>query len=413
MILLAVECLIFAFSLWLGLYLFSRNLADVRLRLAGLGLAAYAMGLALDLLLPYAGQDLAPQLQNWQRPFLILPALCWLGLLIVLLPGETSWRERLRQQRRPYAIILTATIFFGLGIGFIFFPLAWLPRGWVLPSIGLDLLLLGSTIAFLDAFNEGEALLPHLLHSLADATVTAFIFGGQVVLVMAISTGVTFSMLVLLLTITAAAILVQTFSNTFQAVLDRVVFVRFPQVRNTRADLRLEASIAPRMHNTSHLDTLDEDEFVRLTRRALGHMGNLPKLAANPLTQLPLINVHLKANGHSHTALTLERANVLKLILCESIARLKPPGTEAFGTSDAWRHYNALYFPYVVGIRPYSRRRQNNDYDTALQPILAWFHTEVPQRTLYNWQNAAAALIARDLREQSRAIKEGTPPLPL
>ena len=42
--------------------------------------------------------------------------------------------------------------------------------------------------------------------------------------------------------------------------------------------------------------------------------------------------------------------------------------------------------------------------ETAVLPILDWFRTQVPQRTLYNWQNAAAALVARDLRERSRRV---------
>jgi hypothetical protein len=31
--------------------------------------------------------------------------------------------------------------------------------------------------------------------------------------------------------------------------------------------------------------------------------------------------------------------------------------------------------------------------------ILNWFQQQVPERTLYNWQTAAAALVAQDLRE--------------
>ena len=80
-----------------------------------------------------------------------------------------------------------------------------------------------------------------------------------------------------------------------------------------------------------------------------------------------------------------------------------------FGTTDAWRHYNALYFPYVKGIRPYRRRVDTEHLDTPSRQALDWFRTEVPLRTLYNWQTAAARLIARDLRERSLSVNGNHP----
>ena len=88
-------------------------------------------------------------------------------------------------------------------------------------------------------------------------------------------------------------------------------------------------------------------------------------------------------------------------LLAERIARLKPRNGE-FGTSDEWRHYNALYFPYVVGIKPYNRRNDLHDLDPTAQRALEWFSIQVPERTLYNWQNAAAKLIAADLQTESQ-----------
>jgi hypothetical protein len=97
---------------------------------------------------------------------------------------------------------------------------------------------------------------------------------------------------------------------------------------------------------------------------------------------------------------TLEPAIELKALLAESVARLKPRGQNGFGTSDEWRHYNALFFPYIVGLKPYSRRATHERLDPAAQQALDWFQALVPERTLYNWQTAAAKLVARDLREQ-------------
>ena len=99
-------------------------------------------------------------------------------------------------------------------------------------------------------------------------------------------------------------------------------------------------------------------------------------------------------------AALLERAAELKAILAESIARLKPRERSDFGTTDAWRYYNALYFPYVVGLKPYSRRPGTNHLDPVARQALDWFAAMVPERTLHNWQNAAAKLVAQDVRRQ-------------
>jgi hypothetical protein len=125
-------------------------------------------------------------------------------------------------------------------------------------------------------------------------------------------------------------------------------------------------------------------------------MGDLPRLASSPLTRLPGVEQRLAARGAPDQP--LERAAELRALLTESIARLKPRDGGDFGTSDAWRHYNALHFPYVVGLRPYRRRPSHNGLDPTAQQALDWFGAQVPERTLHNWQNAAAKLVAEDLR---------------
>lgn len=94
----------------------------------------------------------------------------------------------------------------------------------------------------------------------------------------------------------------------------------------------------------------------------------------------------------------LARATELKILLGECIARLKPKSDDEFGTSDEWRHYNALYFYCVRGIRPYSVRTKRADLDPAGRRALSWFADQVPERTLHNWQTAAARIIAHELR---------------
>jgi hypothetical protein len=431
-----IHILVFGFTLWFGLYLLARDPRKPALRYAGLGLAAYALAIALDLLASYE-----PALGRWRLMVALLPSAFWFGVSLSLLPDAPAfarrylpwlvvayvlltglagapaviiaavpiivsavalglvWRAfRSGLPQRPLAALLTATIFFLLALGLLVIPLEWLPSSLVLLAISGDLAVLGYAIAALDAFDEGEALLPDCLRSLGFAAFAALLFGGQVAVAMFIN-GVTFEMLALLLAVVATAIATQTFADPIQSALDRLIFARFPRLRQARADLRAAASALPRINEALNLETMDEAEFVRLTRRALGHMGDLQRLAANPLTRLPVIEARLAARGEQDN--TLERAAELKALLAESIARLKPRTGENFGTSDEWRYYNALYFPYVAGLKPYSRR---SAYDNGLDPIeqaaLDWFQAYVPERTLHNWQNAAARLVAQDLRER-------------
>ena len=216
---------------------------------------------------------------------------------------------------------------------------------------------------------------------------------------MALSTGITLAMVTLLLAATGVAVATQVFSDSIQATLDRVTFFRAPHLNQARADLRAAARALPRLDDALDLKSLEDAEFNRLTRRAISHMGDLSRLAASPLTRLPLVTARLAARGANGD--TLDRAAELKALLAESILRLKPRDKGDFGTSDEWRHYNALYFPYVVGLKPYSLRVEQNGLGPTAHEALAWFRASVPERTLHNWQNAAAKLVAKDLRERS------------
>jgi hypothetical protein len=209
-------------------------------------------------------------------------------------------------------------------------------------------------------------------------------------------------MMTLLLLMIVVALARQIFADQFDTLMDRIAFGAFPQVQRARAELRTAASTLPRVNQALDLWEMDEEEFARLTRRALSHYGDLPRLATNPLTRLPLVDQSLAEREASDD--TLERAAELKALLTASIKRLKPRNLGDFGTSDEWRYYNALYYPYIIGLKPYSRRADHPDLDTAAEQALDWFRTTVPERTLYNWQTAAARLVAQDLREQLQSL---------
>ncbi len=462
------QLITFFLAWWMGLYLLGRDLKNKRLRYTALGLMAYGLALAADLLRQSATNlEQATTLTQWGWPLLLLPALFWFGTLFYLLPREKRLRgkadrlidiglfvfgsiiyfsavlsntfvnitaetftpgaayyiysvfiiglllatfiillrvRRERDRQQGFILIITATIFFGLGLALLLLPLELGPRQVILLGIGVDLVLLGIGIAVSDAFSQGEALLPDFLRSLTYSSFIVLLFSGQVALVMFFGTGVTFPMLALLLATIITAVVTQTFVDPIQSGLDWLLFARVPRIRKARADARVVASAAPRKRDIFDPGSLAEDQFIKVTRRALSHMGNLPKLSASPLTRLILIERRLSQKNADDN--TLERSAELKALLTESIERLKPREQGDFGTTDEWRFYNALYFPYVVGLKSYSRRVDHSDMTQTEQSALAWFQTQVPERTLYNWQNSAAKLVASDIKEQAQRIED-------
>jgi len=464
---LLLQVLVYGFALWLGLYLAARNSGDAGPRYAAAGLIVYAIALAAQIIGQAAPAATAMAVVRLGRPLFFLPALFWSAAVLTLLPdlahrrpalarwldgalalvalliylpavltayvfvpsgnrlqpgpayvpfaavlaglllaalllAGRTWRRR--RLDRPWGLLFVATLFFTLGVGLLLLPLGWPPRTWLYLLIGVDLVLFGVGVALLDAFAEGEAFLPDFLRSLGYAFFTALLFGGQVGLIMWLSTGVTLPLLLLLLMTVATAVGVQTWATPLQEWLDRIALSRFPSLQQVRSRLRTESNAVLRLDDALDPREMPEAEFNRLTRRAFSHLGNLPKLASSPLTRLLLVEQRLADRGAPPT--TLERAAALRAILIESVERMKPRGQGPFGTTDEWRHYNALYFPYVAGLKPYSRRASHTDLDEAEAKALEWFRSQVPERTLYNWQKAAARLVAKELRDWVRVKRK-------
>jgi hypothetical protein len=428
----------FTLSAWLGLFLLGRG-THPRLWLTVLGLLFYAIGLEINIVnislalrvmppvfwvgaILYLDQRITDRhpilfvLWKWlllpitfllsgfalfQPAAATTPPFTWVSLLLGLTP--LFWTLLLvpdfmafLRPRQVTGILFTATLFFALGEAFLFIPSVWLPREFALPAIGIDLLFLGFCIAWFDAFDEGETLLPGMVRSLALTIIFVLIFAGQVGFVIAIQTGLTVGMQTLLTTTIFASILIAVFGNRLENKLDGFAFSHVPTVQEARQRLITESDVLSRKDPQIDLSRLNEEERSRLTRRALSHFGNLIRLASSPLTQLPIIAQRLNTRDVPDT--TLERAAELKSLLTESILKLKPQSEKEFDTTDEWRYYNALFFPYVRGLRPYSRN-QEKDLTTFEKEAIDWFQAFVPERTLHNWQNAAARLIANDLWE--------------
>lgn len=449
----ALSAVVFTLSWWLGLYLLARDPRKPVLALAATGLCGFALVVALDAVrvVSVAHPGLLSQIEIY---LVAVPGVAWFAVVLELARPPETWRGRatelslvavvaaatlvgagmagsvegplrtghwvmfavisastlgalvaaVRRRSQPVSVVgvvVVATLFFALGNAVLIIPLGLVPSWLALASTGFDVLLLGVAVALWDAFDEGQALRADMLRSFAGTFVVAVLFGGQALLGMAVTGGDgpgRTALTVLLFTSLAIAIAINVLADPLAGLLDRLAFSRSPTLRADRAALRSTEAALP-LRSPGPLDHLDDDTFARLTRRALGHYGDLSKLVASPLTQLPVIDERLAARGA--TDQPLERANELKALLADHIARLKPRDGGEFGTTEHWRYYNSLYFPYVVGVRAYAQNATAAGLDPVARQAWQWFVTEVPQRSLHNWQNAAARLIAADLRSQS------------
>ncbi|WP_394616064.1 hypothetical protein JNUCC0626_41185 [Lentzea sp. JNUCC 0626] len=370
-----LSLLVSGLAWWLGLYLLARDPRKPLLWWAGAGMIGYSAAVVM----PHPVVIGVPALA-WTGAILLLarPELIrwWLAAIVpffvasffvpwvVLLPLATVTVLAIR--KRAYFSLVG--VMFGLSAGA--FLLGLLPDAITLPSLGIDVVIFGVLVAVTDAVEEGEAIRADMLRSLVISGFTALLFGSQVLLFGGPD--------LLVFTTVAAAIAVQVLANPLASVVDRLAV---PAVAAERAELREAVEALPKRRP---LVTEDEAEFAKLTRKALSHYGDLGKLVASPL-------IALTEDGPP-----LDRAAQLKTMLLASIQRLKPADGD-FGTSDEWRYYNAVYFYYVKGIRPYSVRTKREDLDAEDRRALQWFVTQVPERTLHNWQNAAARLVAADL----------------
>ncbi|WP_137144161.1 hypothetical protein [Mycolicibacterium sp. CR10] len=446
-----LSAVVFALSWWLGLYLLARDPRKLVLVLASVGLTSFAVVVALDAVRLVSASELLSRIEIY---LVAVPGIAWFAVLLELSRPRDTWRSRAgeaalvagvavvaftgaamagsvegplrlghwvmfaavsvpalgammyavvrRTQPGPVVgFIVVATLFFALGNAILVIPLGLVPSWLALASTGFDVALLGIAVAIGDAFDEGQALRNAMLRSFVGTSVVAVLFGGQLLIGLIVA-GRNTTMVVLLFTSLAIAIAINVLADPLAGVLDRLAFSRSPALRADRAALRSTESALP-LRSGSPLDGMDEETFVRVTRRALGHYGDLSKLVASPLTALPVIDDRLSRRGAPDQP--LERANELRALLAERVAGLKPRDCGDFGTTEQWRHYNSLYFPYVVGVRAYAQNATAAGLDPVSRKAWQWFATEVPQRSLHNWQNAAARVIATDLRSNLVSVR--------
>jgi hypothetical protein len=408
-------------TLWLAGYMVARDVQTMPLRLTALGMAVYAIVLANGLI--WGAQ---------RTELLAIPALCWIGAMVYMLPESVPRRAlvvriwlaavvplfilviinawvalvilgcmvvclavvmshmRHVANRAWYGFMTVSGLFFALSTSMVLVPLQIVTHDWLMLVLGVDLLLLGSAVLWWDVFNAGDVIRTHAMRSLVATVVAVGSLIAIVWLAAGVDGGLSAGYRMALVGVTALGVVSQVFANAIQRMIDRLTMADRVTMNQQREMLRDTADALPRLAQID-VTALDDDAFVRVTRRAISHLGDLPKLATSPLMNLPAV-------VHAPTDNPLDRVMVLRTLLVESIERLKPVRGSEFGTTDEWRYYNALYFPYVRGIKPYGRRYGNDMDDESSRRAFAWFQSAVPERTLRNWQQAAAKLVAHDLR---------------
>lgn len=418
---IAVSLTGFAIAVWLGCYLLARDPGKPLLRRTAAGLLGFGLAIAVAEVPIVSTVALGVPAAAWTGALLRLPAgresSAWdplwrwvfvpsvLGLLaagavwespvfkavtfaIAAIGLAAAFVSTVRRRDASFGLLALVTILFGLGLAAILLGLKVAPPEVLMAGIGIDLIILGLLTARYEALDEGLRLGADMLRSAATAVAAAVLFGGQVVLAMVLVGGT--ALTPLLFGCVGAAIAVVVLAAPLHRLLDRVTLPT--PVSSQRSELRDAIESLPRR---GRLDDVDDTEFVRLTRRALSHYADLGRLVASPLTELDVIDARLAARDAPD--LPLERAAELKTMLREAIDKLKPDGD--FGLSDEWRHFNSLYYIYVVGLRPYSQRARYDGLTPDARKALQWFRTAVPQRSLHNWQNAAARLVAVTIRD--------------
>lgn len=448
----SLHFLSFSFSLWLGLYLINKRPGDKRLLFTGLGLLSYTISIGVS---AFATLTHINFLETLRDSLLFFPALFWTGTLINLFPYSSSFKQhfsriwlysllplnglllcfsllgifsndnlrpslfalialapmllayasillqiRKTKPSQPLVFILLSTLFFALAAGALLLPAKLLPQSLLVFGLGFDILLLGFGIAYFDAFDFGESLLPDMLRSFISFSLLSGLFVGQLLpfifkeeqRLSLISLG--FSSLIL-------CALLTNFASPLQRMLDRLVFAQQPKRQKELASIRAASSALIRSQSETDFNTMSQEHFQHLTRKALSHFSDLNRLGSSPLTQLPLIRQRLEHKGlHDDT---LNRTQELKQLLLEAVLSLKPQSDQNFSSSDEWRLFNVLYFPCILGVKPFSQRGNSHLSSTAKE-ALEYFRTYVPERTFYNWQKAAAELVARHIWETTQGL---------
>jgi hypothetical protein len=286
------------------------------------------------------------------------------------------WLAR-REIGAPYSgVLLAGTIFLGMSLFGVLTAVSapnW--AAWATVAVGIDLLLLGAAVEALDAFEAGERRGVRVLRESVAALLPALLVGAQIAWVAGMAE-------------LGAAGVILLYGALATVIVTPRLLVREPSSQKAGEPAADRAPSPPSSSAGPNLMP-DRESFGRQVRRALSAAGDLPRLASSPLVAwVPPVGLGTPT----------ERAMRLRQALVTSIEALQPePAAGADVTSPAWRHYHVLHLPYVRGVRISSRDTLPESLDESEAAAVDWLRRDVPERTFFRWQSAAAALVADDL----------------
>jgi hypothetical protein len=414
----------FALTWWLACYLVGRDPARAAGRRAAGALIAYAAGVVAWTVAPagttaevllaapalfWAGSAVAllpsfvPERRQIERGWLFVSAAFVLitvllppsGRLVVLAPlvGGLSLLWRFRDQVEPRLIPLALSlvaVLYGAALVLLVGP-ADLGGPWLaIAAIGVDVLILGYLVAVAEAVDAGERLRPDLGRSLVAAVGGLLLAGGPAILTMFVAPSRMIA--VLQFVVVGVVMTVIGLGGPVHRLLDRVAFWSDERLRGDRHGLFLLGEALPRRRERSRMLATTEADFLRFVLQALDSYGDPGRLMRSPLIDLPAVDRRLLKIPVEQP---LARAQELRHVLGEAVAGLRPNGSP--GTDEEWRHYNAVYYYFLLGLRPYSRRLRTDGLDREARRTIEWIRQYVPRHLLRRWQSEGAAQVARDL----------------
>ncbi len=267
------------------------------------------------------------------------------------------------------------------------------------------------TIALRSALLLGKDLRLDCLHSFT--AVTTMLIPGLAVMDWLIGFGDgrrCLAVLLVVATITAG----YTLHESLHERLDVLFFT--PPVRHARAAARAyEQALATQPTGISSALATSK-EFEDAVRRALTHLPDPTRLATSPLLQLRAVGRHLEESGQEDNR--LNRTAALREMLIDLLDGLRPVGRAGGVTGDAYRYYNCLYYPYVLGIgrrrlpavqrRLQERRSREGTPKADEERVVDWL-LQQDEATFYRWQRRASDTIAAALSEREAAAGGSAP----
>jgi hypothetical protein len=341
------------------------------------------------------------------RYYLIMVGLVTLMMLAALMSIGTRW-VRAPQARADLTLLIAGGVAFLIGV--IWLASSVLLSGLLPVAVGYVFLLagaalLGIEIAAYGLLLDGQQIRRDVLYSFCGVLLLNLLY---LLLIGATTTLAPSTALVVTGLVTASHVLF----DQGRRLLDRFFFS--PVEQSERAEARAYAETIVTVPAEPELlpEVVFDKAFQNQVRQALTGLQHPPRLAQSPLLTLPL--VHTRITRDQLEDVRLNRVAALRAILIEHIEALRPNDGVAYGTSDAWRFYNVLYYPYVRGVsranalieaRNLEQQRKRHGLPTPdpYERTLDWL-ADVDENTFYKWQRRASDTIALALFEQNREM---------